>query len=243
VGLSEEARREQTRRRLIESAGQIFAEQGFQNATVREICDRAGTNIAAINYHFRDKVGLYREVFRTSCLAEKPAIPENLTPEQELATVVQRHLRGILSIERPSLWRQLMTREMAQPSPAFAQVVEEAIRPNEIRLRQVVGKLIDEPPDAPETRLCAHSVIAQCLHYLHARPVLAHIWPESVHFGPDDVDRIADHITKFSLAAMSGLKRNKSQPSPAIRSGPNARKRRSQPRRTNRRGTASDDNH
>ena len=51
---------EETRQKLIESAGQIFAEVGYNAATVRQITDRAGANIASINYHFGDKLQLYR---------------------------------------------------------------------------------------------------------------------------------------------------------------------------------------
>ena len=49
--------------RLLESAGQVFAEKGYEKSTIREICERAKANIAAVNYYFRDKEGLYREVF------------------------------------------------------------------------------------------------------------------------------------------------------------------------------------
>ena len=55
-----------TRQRLLEAAGQVFAEQGFRAATVRDICQRAGANIAAVNYHFGDKEALYREVITDS---------------------------------------------------------------------------------------------------------------------------------------------------------------------------------
>ena len=51
-----------TRQRLIDSAATLFAERGFENVTVREICKESNANVAAINYHFGDKAGLYRAV-------------------------------------------------------------------------------------------------------------------------------------------------------------------------------------
>ena len=56
------------RQRLLETAGQIFAEKGFDGATVREICRRAGVNIAAVNYYFRDKERLYIEAVKEATL-------------------------------------------------------------------------------------------------------------------------------------------------------------------------------
>src|SRR2546425_13367601 len=49
----------ETRRRLLEAAGEVFAERGFRDATIREICQRAKANIAAAPYTFGDKEGLY----------------------------------------------------------------------------------------------------------------------------------------------------------------------------------------
>ena len=53
-----------TRRRLLESAGEVFGEQGFDRATGKEICRRAGVNAAAVNYHFGGMEGLYVAVVR-----------------------------------------------------------------------------------------------------------------------------------------------------------------------------------
>src|SRR5260370_36481377 len=51
-----------TRGKLLEAAGHVFAEKGFDRATGKEICERAGTNTAAINYYFGGMEGLYAAV-------------------------------------------------------------------------------------------------------------------------------------------------------------------------------------
>ena len=51
-----------TKKRLIEAAGSLFADKGFKETTVRDICEQAGANVAAVNYHFGDKEKLYGEV-------------------------------------------------------------------------------------------------------------------------------------------------------------------------------------
>ena len=53
---------DEARQKLIRAAGQVFAEVGYDAATVRQITDRAEVNVASINYHFGDKLHLYREV-------------------------------------------------------------------------------------------------------------------------------------------------------------------------------------
>ena len=54
--------RQLTRTELLEAAGQVFAEKGFHRATGKEICERAGTNAAAVNYYFGGMEGLYAAV-------------------------------------------------------------------------------------------------------------------------------------------------------------------------------------
>ena len=50
---------QETRTRLMEAAIEIFAEQGYRSARVRDICEKGRANIAAVNYHFGDKQRLY----------------------------------------------------------------------------------------------------------------------------------------------------------------------------------------
>ena len=55
-----------TRQRLLEAAGEVFAEDGFRKATIQRICGRARANIAAAHYHFGDKARLYTAVIEYS---------------------------------------------------------------------------------------------------------------------------------------------------------------------------------
>ena len=51
-----------TQIKIIEAAEIEFAEMGYAGASIREITNRAGVNIAAINYHFGSKEALYKEM-------------------------------------------------------------------------------------------------------------------------------------------------------------------------------------
>jgi hypothetical protein len=94
---------------------------------------------------------------------------------------------------------RLMLQELAQPTPALSGVINEAIRPIYDRLRRLVGAILQLPYDHKKTRLCTHSIVGQIVHYEHARPVLAHLWPE-LTMTPEHLESIAQHIAEFSLA-------------------------------------------
>jgi TetR/AcrR family transcriptional regulator, regulator of cefoperazone and chloramphenicol sensitivity len=56
------ARGEDTRRRILETALEIFAAQGYEGTSTRQLAERAGVNLPAIQYYFGSKEGLYRAV-------------------------------------------------------------------------------------------------------------------------------------------------------------------------------------
>jgi AcrR family transcriptional regulator len=196
-----------TRARLIEAAGEIFADHGYQSATVRDICARAGANIAAVNYYFGDKLGLYGAVLRHiigSAVQDEildPAVPLD-DPEQALRQFITNMLlRTCMAGEREAWQFRIMAHEMAQPTEVLPRVVEEIIGPRSAAMRRIISQIIGLPPDDDTTRLCALSVTGQVLHYMHARPVIECLWPD-LKFTPERFSQIADHIADFSLCAL-----------------------------------------
>jgi AcrR family transcriptional regulator len=195
---------DRTRSRLLEAAGEIFGELGFHHATVRQICARAGTNIASVNYHFGNKTGLYTEVVRQSMRAARldqvrVALDQHASPDELLRSAVKARLESLWGQDLEDWHFRIIMHELAKPTPAMNQIVAEAIRPVYARLREVVGKVLGLASDHQKTRLCAHSIMGQIMFYAFARPVIRRLWPEMKMTGPQVV-MIADHIADFSLA-------------------------------------------
>lgn len=197
----------QTRERLLEAAGEVFAEKGYRQATVREICRRAGANVAAVNYHFRDKEHLYAQVLQHAydrAVKKYPpmeGVEPNATAERRLHAFVRSFLLRVFDRGQPAWHGKLMAREIAEPTAAFDAVVEQSVRPMFSLLTAITAELLGTAADPTTVRLCSSSVVGQVLHYHYGRSVIGRLYPD-VAWTPEEIDRLADHITRFSAAAM-----------------------------------------
>jgi TetR/AcrR family transcriptional regulator, regulator of cefoperazone and chloramphenicol sensitivity len=207
-----------TRHQLLEAASGVFAESGFRDATVREICRRAGANIAAVNYHFGDKAALYAEVLRHSQQKAVEKYPPMLDvgpeaePEDKLRAFVLSLLLRIFDEGPTACHGKLLAHEMIEPTEALDSLVEERIRPMAEQLQKIVAEILDCPLTDERVRPCSLSVVSQCLFYNHCRPVILRLFPAQ-SFDATGIARLADHITRFSLAAMQHLPETKTKKS------------------------------
>ena len=193
---------------MLQAAGEVFAAQGFQAATVRDICARVDANVAAVNYHFGDKVGLYMEVLRRAITGDAE-LPLPSDPEEALRVFIRRMLSRSSLTDQTSLHFRIMAHEMAQPTPALAQVAAEVIAPKFQQVRRVLGAILSLDPAHPITVLCGHSLVGQVMHYANAKPVIAILSPE-LQQDPDRLDRVANHITNFTLHALRAISKEAS---------------------------------
>jgi TetR/AcrR family transcriptional regulator, regulator of cefoperazone and chloramphenicol sensitivity len=197
-----------TKVRLIEAAGEEFADKGFDATRIRTICDRAGANVAAVNYHFGDKEQLYvqtvLDAHRCGMELGQDDAAVAAGPAEQLRSFIHHFLTHVLAINHPEDWRhRLMLREMLHPTSASDVLVRESIRPHFERLQQIMRQFCPDA-DARKLNALSFSVIGQCLHYRMARPVTERlIGPEAFH--ALDLDFLTDHITSFCLAALGSI--------------------------------------
>src|ERR1043166_343141 len=193
-----------TRERLLRAGSKVFVERGFHRATIREIVARAGANLAAVNYHFRGKEGLYAAVLEyTAQVALKKHPPyggvtEKSLREEQLRAFVHSFLRRLFDPE--ALYGQLMARELIEPTAALKRIVEQVIRPLYGRLCVIVRALVARPIPITRTELAAKSIVGQILFFKHCAPVLERLDGQALDEG--DLAALADHIAAFSLEGL-----------------------------------------
>jgi TetR/AcrR family transcriptional regulator, regulator of cefoperazone and chloramphenicol sensitivity len=191
--------------RLLEAAGEIFAEKGFKGATVREIIDRAGVNIAAVNYYFRDKERLYIEAVKYAACGEPEDVsldwPPGTSATDRLRDFIRFQLRKFLDPNKPAWHARLIMRELTQPSDACAELVRDYIEPKSKVLLAILRDFL--PADTPRWKyfMTAFSIVGQCHFYCSHKPIITLLVGEKDDHR-FDVDTLAEHITQFSLRAL-----------------------------------------
>ncbi|MBI1348749.1 DUF1956 domain-containing protein [bacterium] len=195
-----------TKRRLLNTAGQIFADKGFEAASIREICQQAEANIAAVHYHFGDKKQLYVATVRLAQCAQSdeipfPELPADMPAAQRLRTFVGTMFERMLSADRPKWHLQLMLRELSYPTEACEAIVHDYIRPMADSLRTILAELLPGDMPEPERWQVGFSIVGQVLFYYVHQPIIRLLIGDEAYRNLT-VDTLADHVTRFSLAAL-----------------------------------------
>jgi AcrR family transcriptional regulator len=200
----------ETRERLLAAAETLFADRGFKNVTVREICLAARANVAAVNYHFGDKLGLYREVLQSAIDAMRATndaarqAGEGHVPVEQLRRYICIFLHRLVGSGDDTVHR-LVTREMHDPTPALDALVEQGVRPRIAYLSGLVARIIGCPAEDRRVVRAVASIQAQTIAYL-PNPIAARL---GLAFKPTkaNLDEVADHIATFSIAGVRAIAR------------------------------------
>jgi TetR/AcrR family transcriptional regulator, regulator of cefoperazone and chloramphenicol sensitivity len=198
-----------THERLIEAATRLFSERGFRQVTVRQICQAADANVAAVNYHFHDKTGLYRAVLErgialmreTTELSQR--VPEGTAgPEERLRVFIQTVIERMMRSGTDGWLARILRHELADPTPELDALVDRAIRPRMRVLAGLVAEVLGCPADDARVYLGVASIQSQILQLTGRHPLADRLhWRR--HWAAED---IGSHIAAFSIAGLGAIR-------------------------------------
>jgi len=209
---------EGTKRRLIEAAGEVFAKKGYHAATVRAICQQAGASVSAINYHFKDKEALYAAVFEYAHRRAMEKYPPDLglkpgaTSEDRLWAFIRSALLSHLDSGFPAWHERLISHEMSNPTGMLDTVKQKYIQPLNAAMEGIAREIMhkaspNHEPDGELVQLGAMNILGACIFQHHARQTMRTV--QSANPEPEEIEAIAEHIYRFSLAGLRALATDK----------------------------------
>jgi AcrR family transcriptional regulator len=200
----------ETRERLLKAAERLFADRGFKKVTVRDICRAARANVASVNYHFGDKLGLYREVLQSAIDGMRATTEEarragaGQPPEEQLRRFIAIFVPRILTPGNDAI-HKILQREINDATPALDTLVEQGLRPRIEYLGGLIAEIMDCPPGDQAVLRCVAGVQSQIFAYL-PNPIAARLGFANKPT-PENLEQISAHIAAFSLAGIEAVGR------------------------------------
>jgi AcrR family transcriptional regulator len=203
---------DRTRQRILAAATDVFTAKGYQRASTREICRRAGANIAAVHYHFGDKAELYREVFRKplSDFGAKSAasIASGKDAKQALTAFYRYMLEPFSSMQKSCQLFRLHAREQLEPSGVLGDIRPQAFRPRHDQLMSLLcAEFKLQRPDIEVKRL-ALALEGQTLVYWHGCELVQTFAPELFR-SKNWIEELSVRLADFGVAMIEGERRRR----------------------------------
>jgi AcrR family transcriptional regulator len=207
---------EYTRHSIIKAAVDLFAEKGFNGASVRDIVTKARVNQAAINYHFKGKEGLYLEVLKTAFekLTEHAEFDSeklrSVSREEALRSFVRQQLRPLLFRDEMSRYIRMFAWESAHPTKVFRKFIATNSASYMAAAVDIVRQFLP-PGTLKQTVLCgAIWLMGQCSVFVRNRELFAQV-PFSITIDEPFVDELTELITRFAIGGLLHASENRGE--------------------------------
>lgn len=182
-----EKRGHDTRQALVLAGLELFGEYGLKGTTTRLLCEASGANVAAINYHFTNKEGLYLAVaeyissrmqFHLRPAAESAmevAAKKNFSPSSSraaFALMIDAFAHLMVESDEVRKWARIVVREQANPTAAFDILYEGGMAKKQAMLAQLIAACTGLDPASDEAKIRVHALIGQVLGFAISRQSL-----------------------------------------------------------------------
>jgi TetR/AcrR family transcriptional regulator, regulator of cefoperazone and chloramphenicol sensitivity len=201
---------EKSRCRLLSAACDIFSEKGYRDSKVAAICKRAGANGAAVNYYFGNKACLYVEAWRHAYKESAPGLPPGAetdppaAPEARLHLYIHHLIREFSNKSKIGQLNRLFLLELVNPTGLIDDILIELFEPRRRFIQTIIRDLAGPQASHQQVVFCEMSIMNQCRIFL----TVSHTALERLIGQPMTaplIHKMADHITRFSLAGIQTI--------------------------------------
>ncbi len=205
-----------SRDRILECAGKLFAERGYNGVSMRDLAGAAKVNLGAVNYHFGGKRNLYHETVRRLIDDIGPHFGPIIRQLREdvaaagadrdkLAACTARFVRNLYTAVlggQALQWQMpFLLREFHQPSREFAMILADRINPMHDAVGALVAAARDQDPQDTEITILVHAFIGQIMSFGACRAIVFARagWDE---YTPENIALVADTVIPSILGSL-----------------------------------------
>ncbi|MHC4636396.1 MAG: CerR family C-terminal domain-containing protein [Planctomycetota bacterium] len=201
------------RDRLLDAAEDCFAEKGFEGTNIRDLTQKANSNIAAVNYHFGGKENLYIEVFRrrmSVMMDVRISSINSVLEQQNNGLVLEELLRAfamafIEPFQKQSSshrFTKLMIREMLDPHLPKSLFINELAAPTMKAFGNAMSRIYPEL-EKKKMVLLTISLVGQLLHFMHINEIFGSNKPDELPVG--NLNEIIEHVVSFTAVGIRSM--------------------------------------
>ena len=198
--------------KILAASEEFFANCGYDHTTVKMICEQAGVNIAAVNYHFNSKSDLYLATIQSISgtinkkLEQLFSIDVSEKAPRTWHEVIHEFVSLVLIDEddKSNRWHTIIMRELSTPSELFDDIYEQYIKPVLDYLSELF--VIFYPQLSETTRsMWITTLLSQLSFIINSRGLLIKREGEA-YYSEENIAVLVDHITRtMSLPASSSV--------------------------------------
>lgn len=183
----------ETRQRIIDCAGRLIAKNGFAKTTSKSICAAAKVNMAAVNYHFGSREGLYIAImqqvhtYMLNFLQVNDLYTSSLSPKEKIESFLDMYINNVLFGD--NWYLEVWIREEMSASPFLEELLKEQAKPKIDLLVKIFAEYLSLPPDDPRLYSYVASAISPFMMMFIGRHSHAHkLLPKAYAVLPEVID-------------------------------------------------------
>lgn len=201
-----------TRDRILDAAEAIFMAHGYEGASMRQITGEAGVNLAAVNYHFGGKEGLFQAVLQRGLDQVNRKRLQVLDELETAAAGAPLKVSQIVDAFFGTLLRmgaepggenflRLLGRTHTEPAQFIGAVMSEQYADVLERYKQALFRAL---PDVPKEEIIwrLHFMLGATSYAIAGTDVLRLVTDWQAGPSTDDIDRLLPRLMSFLLGGL-----------------------------------------